>query len=201
VFENFQDMAQALDIKEKKERNWVRVAYGFKFLKNGLASFIDQQIHQQHNDLKQSLENDSSNPAKSCTSCSSENLLPNHQTRQCIQKIRTKCFCSTWHNRRKCPNQFCSRFYDKIVFAHAEANPSWQNTDPTRWYSDHWELAKCFLGTTGYLETHSASETDVTGLLSIAINDLFVVNKIDNLGNFKQVTVHVLIIFVIGPVD
>jgi hypothetical protein len=121
-------------------------------------------------------------------------LLPEHKTRQCIQKSRSKCFCSTWQNRRKCPYQFCSRFYDKIVFAHSEANPSWQNTDPSRWYSDHWELAKCFLGTTGYLTTHSALETDVTGLLSIAINDLFVVNVIDNLDNFKQVSFHVHVI-------
>jgi hypothetical protein len=78
------------------------------------------------------------------------------------------------------------------VYAHAENNPIWQNTDPSKWFSDHWELAKCYLGTTGYQNRCSAFETDVTGLLTIVINDLALHDAIDNLNNFVEVSCHEL---------
>ncbi|KAH3753119.1 hypothetical protein DPMN_187749 [Dreissena polymorpha] len=48
--------------------------------------------------------------------------------------------------------------------------PSWSNTDMTKWCSDSWELAKCYMPPTGYKNKPSADKTDFNGLIGALIN-------------------------------
>ncbi|XP_053403098.1 uncharacterized protein LOC123554339 [Mercenaria mercenaria] len=171
------------DLNQPPYKNWVRAATGFRYLKSGLQTFISRQLQEQHSNILRKI----GPAAVRCTSCTTDNLLPDHPSRtcRCLQKFRNKCFCKDHHSRRKCPNNFCSKFYDEIIFSHAEANPLWFNVDTTRWYDNFFEFAKCFVSTTGYREQHSVTEMDALGLLSIAINDLHIHDAIDKLDLFE----------------
>ena len=58
----------------------------------------------------------------------------------------------------------------------------WTNTDATKWTSDYWELAKCYLPY-GYDATRNETEADLSGLLSLIINckdvDNYLTAKVD----------------------
>ncbi|XP_053381538.1 uncharacterized protein LOC123557479 [Mercenaria mercenaria] len=167
------------DLEDPLYKNWVRSALSLKYLKHGIHSFVDRIAKQHHKDLLFGYRKDTGCAAKSCCECTSENLLPDHPRNGCIQKFRSKCFCNNTGGRRKCPNHFCSRFYDLIVRAHDERNPIWANTDPARWFGDHWATSQCFLGTTGYSDKHTAVETDASGLLSIILNNIELRSHLD----------------------
>ncbi|XP_053391149.1 uncharacterized protein LOC123555908 [Mercenaria mercenaria] len=171
------------DLNQPLYNNWVRAASGFIYLKSGLQTFISRQLQEQHTDILTKI----GPAAVRCTSCTADNLLPEHHTRFCAPNYRNKCFCKDHHSRRKCPQNFCSKFYDKIIASHAEANPLWLDVDIAKWYDNFFEFAKCFVSTTGYREQHSVTEMDALGLLSIAINDLYIHDAIDNLDLFKMV--------------
>ncbi|XP_060554206.1 uncharacterized protein LOC132715231 [Ruditapes philippinarum] len=175
------------DLEDPLYKNWVRSALSLKYLKEGIYGFVDQFSKQHHSNLLQSYIKGTGSPATSCTECTSENLMPDHPRHQCIQKFRSKCFCNNPVGRRKCPNNFCSRLYDLIVIAHDERNPLWINTDPGKWYMDHWEIAKCYLSTTGYSEQGTAGDTDVAGLLSIIVNNIEIRNYVDFIDNIRKV--------------
>ncbi|XP_053381559.1 uncharacterized protein LOC123556485 [Mercenaria mercenaria] len=174
------------DLEDPLYKNWVRSALSLKYLKHGIHSFVDRIAKQHHTDLLYSYIKGTGCVAKSCSECTLENLLPDHPRSRCIQKFGSKCFCNNPSGRRKCPNNFCSRFYDLIGLAHDERNPIWANTDPARWFGDHWAMAKCFLGTTGYSDKHTAVETDASGLLSIMLNNIEIRNHLDCPDNMSK---------------
>jgi hypothetical protein len=181
------------DLEDPLYKDWVRSALSLKYLKEGIYGFVDQFAKQHHSNLLQSYIKDTGSPATSCTECTSENLMPDHPRHQCIQRFRSKCFCNNPVGRRKCPNKFCSRLYDLIVFTHDEGNPLWINTDPRKWYSDHWEIAKCYLSTTGYSEQGTAADTDAAGLLSIIINNIEIRNYVDCIDNIRKVFLYIVL--------
>jgi hypothetical protein len=175
------------DLEDPLYKDWVRSALSLKYLKEGIYGFVDQFAKQHHSNLLLSYIKGTGSPATSCTECTSENLMPDHPRHQCIQKFRSKCFCNNPVGRRKCPNNFCSRLYDLIVIAHDERNPLWINTDPRKWYNDHWEIAKCYLSTIGYSEQGAAADTDAAGLLSIIVNNIEIRNYVGCMDNVKKV--------------
>ncbi|XP_053381145.1 uncharacterized protein LOC128549070 [Mercenaria mercenaria] len=168
-------------------RNWVKGSLGLKYLKQGLQCPVDRLVQKQHKKLLREVEKKTGFPAVNCTECTLDNLLPEHTRKKCIQRYKSKCFCNQQQaGRRKCPNNFCSFFYDLIILAHDERNPTWSNTDPRRWYSDHWSFAQCYVSTSGYLDKPSATETDAAGLLSVVLNNIEIRDTVDNVDNFKQ---------------
>ncbi|XP_053395355.1 uncharacterized protein LOC123523947 [Mercenaria mercenaria] len=174
-------------LENPRYRDWVRAALGLKYLKQGLEGFVTICIQDQHTTFISGKELGSS--GVQCTQCTRDNLLPDHPRNNCIQRFRNRCFCNNPTGRRKCPNNVCSRFYDLIVLDHDERSPFWPNTDPSKWYCDIWELAKCFLGTHCQDDVKSAAETDLTGLLTIIINNVPIRGKIDCIDNFCKVRV------------
>ncbi|XP_045156559.2 uncharacterized protein LOC123523037 [Mercenaria mercenaria] len=167
-------------------RNWVRGALGLKLLQQGLKDPVDRLVERFHQKLLESYVQKTGSPANACSECTLENLLPEHSRSGCIHKFKSKCFCSNPAGRRTCPNNFCSRLYDLIILAHEERNPSWCNTDPNRWYSDHWSLAQCFVASTGYADKNSAAKTDVGGLLSVVINNIDIRSNRHNTDHFVK---------------
>ncbi|XP_045185124.2 uncharacterized protein LOC123543122 [Mercenaria mercenaria] len=166
-------------VNKKPNRNWVRAALGLRYFKQGFEHFIDTQIRCHHANLFKRLRLEGI-LCFQCDQCTSENLLPDHSNqKKCIQKNRRHCFCSQPSFRRQCPNKICSLLYDYIVKAHSTNDPILTNTNPTNWLTDYWELGKCFLSSPGYVDKKSAAETDATGLLSIAINNTYIQDRMD----------------------
>lgn len=154
-----------------------------RFVRNELQKFIEEKSQLHYVSMLAKLRSTQFHMVSSCNSCTSDNLLPNHATerkKHCIQKTHRYCFCNNQaFNRRPCPRNLCGRLYDEIVKSHSLNSPLWINTSLSRWFDDGWEIAKCFLGSQGYSDVHSARDTDLAGLLSIAINNIFVQNKMD----------------------
>ncbi|XP_052814748.1 uncharacterized protein LOC128241733 [Mya arenaria] len=107
-----------------------------------------------------------------CTSCKTPNLLP----------CRTKQFCKG--PMRSCAshaspelvytpcktNGFCGEFVIKLKENHRFVSPVWKNTDASKWCTDAWEIAKCFMSPDGYADKANAKETDFNGLISSIMN-------------------------------
>lgn len=171
---------------ERLHNNWKLAALGFKFLREGLINFVSNEVGKRHKVLKEKVAQYCNNVSP-CMKCTASNLLPEHEhVNRCNQKPKRNCFCQQQRgNRRKCPNNFCSYFYDLIVEDHVEKNPFWKNTDFTKWYDECIQYAKCFLGCRS--PANSIGDVDCAGLLSIVINNKIIHDSVDDLEKFKQV--------------
>jgi hypothetical protein len=116
-----------------------------------------------------------------CNSCTKESLIP-HKQDACPNQKKHSCLC-TKNQKSKltkmCPNGgFCGKFYDRIVCDHRFRDPLIANTDVQKWNIEPWSVATCFVNTTGYKDKQSAKEVDCLGLLSLFINNIYIVKKL-----------------------
>jgi hypothetical protein len=72
---------------------------------------------------------------------------------------------------QKCPNNICHNVKDALHKHHRYQGPSWQVTDATKWCSDAFQIAKCYLPPKGYDNKSSFAEIDFNGTLGIIINN------------------------------
>ncbi|XP_060597032.1 uncharacterized protein LOC132750951 [Ruditapes philippinarum] len=179
-------MASYKNLRNPLFRNWVRGVYALRYLQYGLSEFIDDTAKKHHNNLLGKLSKGQVIANTGCNNCSTVNLLPDHPTRHCIQRNRQKCLCKDSHGRRKCPSNCCSRLYDHIILDHEERNPIWENSDLQSWCSDYFEVAKLYLGMQGHIDVHTCAQIDVSGLLTIAINNIFFKDYIEDIAKFKK---------------
>jgi hypothetical protein len=77
--------------------------------------------------------------------------------------------------------------YDLIILDHEERNPIWENSDLQSWCSDYFEVAKLYLGMQGHIDRHTCCEIDSSGLLTIAINNIYFKDYIEDIAKFKKV--------------
>ena len=89
---------------------------------------------------------------------------------------------------KQCANAICNRFINEITSIHRDRNPLWVNTNPCKWVTDPWEVAKCFMSTGGYKDTHNAKEVDCSGLLSMMINLIARSYEISDFNRVSQLT-------------
>ncbi|XP_053395679.1 uncharacterized protein LOC123524789 [Mercenaria mercenaria] len=160
---------------ENQYKNWLRSTLGLKYLKVGLEGFTDTAVKAHHNEILGKVP-----PAGMiCTNCTSETLLPSHKKELCHQQH--VCFCSNKsRNRKLCPNaEFCSKFYDQILWNHQFFDPMLINTDIQKWSSDPWSVATCYINTAGYSGRSSAKQIDCAGVLSLFINNCFFERSLD----------------------
>ena len=86
-----------------------------------------------------------------CTSCKTPNLKPCWTNNRC-KGPRRLCeshaspdlaytLCKT--------NGFCGEFVLKLECNHRFNSPVWKNTDATKWCTEAWEIAKCFMSPDG----------------------------------------------------
>ncbi|KAL4218753.1 hypothetical protein ACF0H5_021340 [Mactra antiquata] len=168
---------------DAKFKNWIRSAYGFKLMKNGIQSFVDNYITTRHEELQKTLQHNRN--AKPCNVCTTSNLLPDHGTKGCNNKFQNNCFCKKERKKRRpCPNNFCSYFYHLVVDDHEEHSPRWTSTDPGQWYNDYVQYAKCYLSTPSPATTLDG--LDCAGLLSIMIHNLYIRKFIHDVENLRQ---------------
>ena len=159
-------MAVSLPLSDIRYQNWLRAGHGLKVLKEVLEDFVTSHISLFHADILQNVK------------CSSAATDISKQTYPLKCNIRPQEIFCTVHNSNSrinhctddCPNEYCHRIAKYIAKHHRRLKPLWTNTNPSLWISDPWEIAKCFFCSDGYIDTHSAQDTDCTGLLSIIIN-------------------------------
>jgi hypothetical protein len=153
--------------KNQNYKLWIRGCLGFKNLREGLVETVDTIVKNQHEDFVKNLT------STECDKCSLKTLLPNHvKVNNKCPKGRTKCFCIVHSkNRMPCPNSFCGSVYDSIVADHLFSEPTWSNTDLAKWGHSYFELAKCYIGSSGYKDKHTIQEVDCSALLNIIINN------------------------------
>ena len=148
-------------------RNWVRAAMGLKYLKEGLESFVENEIVKLQTSFLQDIRSTHGLPmTATCNQCTLNQILSG-----------------------KCPNKLCDKIAVKIVaqhrFTQKDQNgraknknaPCWKNTDVKKWCSSPWEIAKCFMAN-GYSRIMSVKETDCTAILSVLINCLSLQNTL-----------------------
>ena len=165
-------MAHSLQLQDPLYRNWLLGVLGLKYLKQGLEEFVTSEVASCHASIL------------NCVAVSLASVTPIDCSTQTYFQIPTKGapipptrYTCDIHNTSdlstcggQCPNAICFVFIRELKKCHRFVRQIWNNTNPCLWTLDSWEVAKCFLTVGGYDKTHSAVDTDCTGLLSICIN-------------------------------
>ncbi|KAH3782736.1 hypothetical protein DPMN_160654 [Dreissena polymorpha] len=143
----------------KEEILWLNACIALDITKEGLSSFVDNEIK-----LFQVAV------GIGCGNCFTENLVACPTDGMC--EYANSC---TYHNTPalqplKCER--CELVKQNIVSNHRYRHPSWKNTKAQQWANNPWEIAKCYIPSDGYLHVSSVQETDLTGIISLLLNCL-----------------------------
>ena len=147
-------------------KNWVKSALALKFTQQGITGFIQTTTKSINANILQGL-----GIKGNCGVCLMPNILQCPTCGLCKVKHGTCSFHSCPSLQPlKCPNNICDKIRQEIVKRHRyPSSVQWTNTDATKWTSDYWEFAKCYLPK-GYAATKNETEADLPGLLSFIIN-------------------------------
>lgn len=176
--------ASTLDpaLAKKSLNNWLKGALAVLFAREGLTEFVQNEITDFQRDLLNSVFTQNGIPSGTiCNSCTTENLLKCPTPEFCGRKRPCKLHDPSVQNKtpnQKCPNNICNNVKDNILNHHRFCEPTWQITDATRWCTDPFEIAKCYLPPKGYSNKKSLVEIDFNGTLAIIINNKIFQNKL-----------------------
>ncbi|KAH3697564.1 hypothetical protein DPMN_085067 [Dreissena polymorpha] len=168
-------MARLVDVLTEKERtNWLKAWLAIGIAKEGLEHFVDNEIQTIHNRIYNTVLSSRPSQTSPCTKCDTANLLKCPTPGMCNKK-GGQSVCASMHDTplkqyRPCPLKICDKVRDEITKEHRFKHGSWKNTSANKWYSDPWEIAKCFLPPDGYKGTSSVKDTDFNGVVSILLN-------------------------------
>ncbi|XP_045162817.2 uncharacterized protein LOC123527432 [Mercenaria mercenaria] len=161
-------------------QNWLKAALALLFAKQGLQGFVCEEVTQFQNDLLLAIFAEKSLPSGTiCNECTTENVLP----------CPTPNFCPTGrcklhdHNKsdkkpyRQCRSSICQEIQKVIQREHRYNKPSWKNTNATKWCTDAFDIAKCYMPPDGYAAVATLEYTDFSGTLAVIINNKRFQNK------------------------
>jgi hypothetical protein len=177
-------MATALDpaLAKKPFTNWLKGALAVLFAREGLTEFVQNEISDFQRDLLQSIFIQNAIPSgTTCSSCSTANVLKCPTQEFCGRKRPCKLHDPAVQNKtpnQKCPKNICHHMKDAILNHHRFHGPTWEITDATKWCSDPFEIAKCYLPPKGYCNKTSLVEIDFNGTLGIIISNTRFQNKL-----------------------
>ncbi|WAR31405.1 hypothetical protein MAR_033947 [Mya arenaria] len=159
----------------KDEENWVRTIIGLNATKTCLAGFAeDVMLKLREHARNEVVKRNRLCKFVSCSQCSIADLLPCPTYDVCFNKSGA---CKFHVNTPKvCPNSVCNVILEYIIKSHRHHSPSWRNTEPSLWFTNSWEIAKCFLPPDGYKDVKSAEETDFDGIACVIKNCLMFEN-------------------------
>ncbi|XP_052276348.1 uncharacterized protein LOC127875362 isoform X2 [Dreissena polymorpha] len=164
-------------------KNWLKCCMCLRHLHDGLHDFVHANIQDQHKCLLLMVERTCKlNEKYSCSECTIDNLLPNHDKTKCPQKkSKQVCNCFKIEGKRKCPqNGACGHMLDLTIKRHVLNQPNWKNTDFRQWFENSWEFGKCFTNGTGLFGIGSSICTDASGLISICLNNIEIKQKLSS---------------------
>ena len=158
--------------KEILYRNWIKAGLGLLYVKEGIQDFIVDEINNFHSNVLGTLPG-----AGRCTFHTIQNVL----------RCPTRGICSgrpcRFHDNNDpvktyTPCLICDAIRNEIEIAHRYGQPSYKNTRSKLWCTGSWELAKCFMPAQGYSNKNTADDTDLSGLISVILNNKDFQNKI-----------------------
>ncbi|XP_060588076.1 uncharacterized protein LOC132743564 [Ruditapes philippinarum] len=161
-------------VQTSKFFNWIKAALAVLYTKEEVEPVVVSEIKDFQQNSLNTISSSNSLPAGStCSNCCTENLIVCLTNRLCNAK-RGKCSYhknnATQYRQSGCPNKICHNLKFEIQKAHRYHGPSYKNTDATKWCSNVWEIAKCYLPPDGYKDVSNAAETDFNGIISVIIN-------------------------------
>ncbi|WAR29426.1 hypothetical protein MAR_003009 [Mya arenaria] len=125
---------------ETKHENWLRVVWGLLYVREGLQGYVDTKGKEQYETFMNNVNGKCNN--QTCNQCQVNSKCQNGTTKV-TEKSRFR------------PGHFCDEMNKNIQNNHVRIKPLWTNTDSTKWQDPHdgyWEVAKCYLSTSGYLD-------------------------------------------------
>ncbi|XP_060580889.1 uncharacterized protein LOC132737592 isoform X2 [Ruditapes philippinarum] len=155
--------------RKEKLKNFERAFLALHITKEGIRSAVSDKVESYYEefltDIYKKLNIDS---GSKCGGCYTRNIV-------------ARPFTVNSNDDSGCPKKICNYLKYKIKANHRNRKPNYDNTDAKQWYSNPWELAKCFMPE-GYRKVKSAAETDFFGVINVVINhEIF---PVDNC--FKQ---------------
>jgi hypothetical protein len=165
-------------IRKPETLNWFKAAMGMNITRDCLLDIVKEitlgcyehircEIKQQKGVLESVV----------CNQCNTPNVLPCDTDNKCCNY--RNCTFHGINKPRYCPNNLCNAMCEQIVKQHRFRNqqkprsfqgPTWISTDATKWCTEHWQIAKCFLSKDGYKDVNQADDTDFNGLVNIIYN-------------------------------
>ncbi|KAH3770857.1 hypothetical protein DPMN_172154 [Dreissena polymorpha] len=135
-------------LRKKEEQNWLKCWIANDTTRKVLAQLADLGFKAFYNHIRQDIH--AKHGILETTTCISCTDL----SKQCL---------------------LCSEIGNQIWYHHRfkqapVKGPSWRNTNITKWCTDSWELAKCYMPPTGYKDKASAGETDFNGIIGAIYN-------------------------------
>ena len=169
--------------------NWIKALLAFKYgklaihsaVKNGVTHFRDSVL--------------SKCPTNNCDKCATYCITSGRAGRPQASSSKAKYMKRVNY----CPNSVCDVLCDAIIGAD-KLDPTWFNTDATKWCSSPLEVAKCFMPK-GYDKISSFEEIDFTGFMSVFINAKFMQNVLlpgSPTTVMQQVTLGMIISVIVG---
>ncbi|KAH3811686.1 uncharacterized protein LOC127833603 [Dreissena polymorpha] len=142
---------------DKETNNWFKACLALNLTKEGLANFLKTELQKLQTAV-----------GISCGNCSTQKLVLCPTNPYCSKRKRNYCPYHKSQIPQSCLT--CDKVKQNIESHHRYNNPSWRNTDATKWASDYWEIGKCFLPPDGYSSVLSVQESDLNGVISILLN-------------------------------
>ncbi|KAL3891803.1 hypothetical protein ACJMK2_004049 [Sinanodonta woodiana] len=147
-------------VKDPEYCNWLKVGLALYYLKDGLGSFIQDEVDAMHQSLLQKLYNASTVPAQLCSICNAKDVKQNRNTY--IWKFNSRCpisLCDTWLTEllALCTNPTSSKLYC-------------ENCDVTAWPKSPWECAKFYMPRGQTVHNTGPAQSDSQALLTLMAN-------------------------------
>ncbi|KAH3829596.1 hypothetical protein DPMN_102822 [Dreissena polymorpha] len=160
----------------RSDYNWIKCNLAQRDVKNVLAEFVEEDIKDLQQHLLHNVQTSKGLPSNTiCNRCRIQNLLKCPTGKMCKFKNKACSFHKDASLKpRQCPtNGLCGDIRIGIIDHHRYGGPSWKNTDASKWCTDSWTIAKCYMPPDGYLNVKSADNTDFNGVLSVIINCIY----------------------------
>ncbi|KAL3891858.1 hypothetical protein ACJMK2_004103 [Sinanodonta woodiana] len=147
-------------VKDPEYCNWLKVGLTLYYLKDGLSSFIQDEVNAMHQSLLQKLNNASTVPAQLCSNCNAKDVKQNRNTY--IWKFKSRCpisLCDTWLTEllALCTNPTSSKLYC-------------ENCAVTAWPKSPWECAKFYMPRGQTVHNTGPAQSDSQALLTLMAN-------------------------------
>ncbi|XP_052791038.1 uncharacterized protein LOC128225064 [Mya arenaria] len=157
-------------LEEKDNQNWLKSSLALRITKSGLRGLAEDGSSRTQQNIHSSIQQANKlSPGTKCSQCLTENLFLCPTRGLCSNPRNCKFHNTPNKMQRPCPSQICGDFRNEIVSVHRFGNPSWKNTRSELWCTNHWEVAKCFMGE-GYQDVNYFDDTDFNGVISLMLN-------------------------------
>ncbi|XP_052791025.1 uncharacterized protein LOC128225054 [Mya arenaria] len=157
-------------LEERDNQNWFKSSLALRITKSGLRGLAENGSSRTQRNIHSSIiQTNELNPGTKCSQCLTENLFLCPTRGLCSNPRNCKFHDTPNKMQRPCTSQICGDFRNEIVSVHRFGNPSWKNTRAEMWCTNHWEVAKCFMGP-GYQDVKSFDDTDLNGVISLMLN-------------------------------